>query len=222
MTTIEQYYEDYWQSPDAYHDPSTPARQRLLLKSLAALPGGSRVLDVGCGRGEFCEFFRQQGFHAVGSDISETAIRHASEAYPGITFHAGPIEGLVAAYDESFDVVFSSEVIEHLFDVPGYLLTINRLLKPGGLFILTTPYHGFAKNVLIDLFGFAKHYDPFGQHIRFFDRVGMRRCLHTFGFVSIRWAGYGRPWPLWKSMFVVARKTCEAQPLLFGTQGRHA
>ena len=221
MTSIEQYYEDYWQGPEVYHDPSTPARQRLLKVAFSTLPRGSRVLDVGCGRGEFCHFFETQGYRAFGTDISNAAVQYASQAFPDIPFHAGPVESMVQEHGDSFDAVFSSEVIEHLFDVPGYLLAVNRLLKPNGLFVLTTPYHGLMKNVLIDLFGFAKHYDPFGQHIRFFDRKGLTKCLRTFGFTPFRLTGYGRPWPLWKSMFVAARKTCAAQPLKFGTQGAY-
>ena len=56
MADIETYYEAYWDTPEDYDDPTTPMRQTLF-KDRASLPGGARILDVGCGRGEFCAFF---------------------------------------------------------------------------------------------------------------------------------------------------------------------
>jgi len=220
MQSINEYYEKYWQNPTDYIDPSTPVRQALLRRFLKLTPPGGMILDLGCGTGEFCEFFRTHGFHAEGSDLSRAAITHARKTHPGITFHAGEAATLLPHRTGLYDLIFSSEVIEHLFDVGGWLAAINDLLKPDGLLILTTPYHGFAKNLAIDIFGYSKHYDPLGQHIRFFDRAGLSRCLKLTGFTPLAWTGYGRPWPFWKSMFVVARKTRPCSGLKVSTQGR--
>jgi len=220
MPSIEQYYENYWEDPEEYSDPTTPQRFALLERVLPRIPAGGSVLDVGCGRGEFCDFFAKHGYRAEGTDLSHAAIKYSREKYPAITFHAGAVESLLPARAGQFDAVFSSEVIEHLFDVGAYLLAINSLLKNGGLFILTTPYHGLAKNIAIDALNYAGHYDPMGQHIRFFDKKGLRRCLESFAFEPLNWWGYGRPWPFWKSFFVVSRKAGQATPLKVGTQGR--
>ena len=223
MPSIEQYYEQYWEDPESYSDPTTPQRQALLRRVLAEVPKGGRILDVGCGRGEFCDFFAKAGYRAEGTDLSKAAVDYARQHYPAATYHAGPVEDLLApaqARAGAFDMVFSSEVIEHLFDVGTYLLSINHLLKDGGLVVLTTPYHGLVKNVMIDLFNYSGHYDPMGQHIRFFDKRGLDRCLRSHAFTPVHWWGYGRPWPLWKSFFVVARKTGQAKALGVGTQGR--
>ena len=64
--------------------------------------------------------------------------------------------------DESFDVCFSTEVIEHLFDIRGLVGEIHRALRPGGSFPLTTPYHGWLKNLIIISRGFEKHFDVEG------------------------------------------------------------
>lgn len=220
MGTIEQYYENYWEDPESYSDPTTPQRQALLAKVLPSIPKGGLILDVGCGRGEFCDYFVKQGYRAEGTDISQAAVRYAQEHFPEAKFHACDVQDLLPARAGEFDAVFSSEVIEHLFDVGAYLLAINHLLKPGGLLILTTPHHGLVKNIVIDLMNYSGHYDPMGQHIRFFDRRGMTRCLSAFEFEPLHWWGYGRPWPMWKSMFVVARKARQAKALEVGTQGR--
>ena len=220
MPSIEQYYENYWEDPEAYSDPTTPQRQRLLGRVLPRLAKGGLILDVGCGRGEFCDFFVKQGFRAEGTDLSHAAVKYAQEHYPSAVFHAALAEDMLPARAGAFDMVFSSEVIEHLFDVGTYLMAINHLMKDGGTLVLTTPYHGLAKNLTIDLLNYAGHYDPMGQHIRFFDTKSMRSCLRTFGFEVDHWWGYGRPWPFWKSFFVVARKVAQAKPVSVGTQGR--
>jgi SAM-dependent methyltransferase len=209
MATVNEYYERYWDAPETYYDPTTPRRQQLLRRHLATLPEGSRVLDLGCGRGEFCEFFRSLGFEAEGIDISSQVVAHARDAHHGIPFHVGEAASLLPVRAGAYDCVFSSEVIEHLFDVGEYLSAVNRLLKPGGLYVLTTPYHGLLKNVLIDALNYRGHYDPLGQHIRFFDRRGLADCLERFGFRPLVWTGYGRPWPFWKSFFVVSRKAAD-------------
>jgi 2-polyprenyl-3-methyl-5-hydroxy-6-metoxy-1,4-benzoquinol methylase len=210
MASIEQYYEQYWEAPEQYNDPTTPLRQALLRTHLASLPKGARGLDVGCGRGEFCQFFQKElGFTAAGTDLSQAAIAYAQKHHPGIDFRAGPIEQFVADWRESMDFVFCSEVVEHLFDVPAFLSDLNRCTKPDGLVLLTTPYHGLIKNLAITLTNFAGHYDVAGQHIRFFDTKGLTRVLTHAGYQPLHWTGYGRPWPFWKSFFVVAKKIGE-------------
>ena len=213
MQDVREYYERYWDKPEEYNDPTTPARTALLRQHLSDLPAGSRVLDLGCGRGEFCALFKSMGFAAEGIDISAQVIDYARAKYPEIPFHSGEADTLVQSHANAFDCIFSSEVIEHLFDVGGYLTCINRLLKPGGRYILTTPYHGFLKNVMVDLLNYQKHYDPLGQHIRFFDRKGLESALRQFGFEPLVWTGYGRPWPFWKSFFVVSRQVGQPVPV---------
>lgn len=210
MADIKTYYEQYWDAPEEYTDSTGPLREALLRKHVGHLPRGSRVLDVGCGRGEFVAFFKSMGFEAEGIDLSEAGIRYARERFPGMTFHAGETDVLLPQKAGWYDLLFSSEVIEHLFDVPAYLHACNALLKPGGLLVLTTPYHGLVKNLLLDVLNYGKHYDPLGQHIRFFDTASLGLCLRRWGFEPTVWSGYGRPWPLYKSFFVVSRKAAES------------
>lgn len=204
--SIDQYYERYWELPEEYDDPTTAQRQALWTRHVTTLPKGARVLDVGCGRGEFCAFFASLGLTPMGTDISSQAVEFARRQHPQIPFEACVVETLLPRHAGAFDAVFSSEVIEHLFDVATFLESIHALLKPGGLLVLTTPYHGLIKNITLDLLNYAGHYNPLGQHIRFYDKKSLNMCLTRTGFEPLVWSGYGRPWPYWKSFFVISRR----------------
>ena len=120
-------------------------------------------------------------------------------------------EGLPFA-SEAFAAIWCTEVLEHLFDVHTALTELNRVLMPGGLLVLTVPYHGLIKNLLIALGGFERHFNPYLSHLRFFTRKSLGACLAQGGFLALSWGGVGRYWPLWMSHFVVARKTANPSP----------
>lgn len=215
MSGASDYYERYWADPMAappLNDPTTPVRKQMLRDALAGLPQGARVLDAGCGGGDFSEVINSFGYTATGTDLSESAIRFARNRFPKLDFAVGGPETLLPDHAGKFAAAWSSEVIEHVYDVYGFLCAVHECLAPGGILVLTTPYHGLIKNIVIDLFNYAKHYDPFAGHIRFFDKRSLDRVLRHCGFTPIKWMGYGRPWPLYKSFFVVASKTHKPSP----------
>jgi len=204
------YYEAYWESEEAppARDPTTPARKRRLMDALRRLgiPEGSRILDLGCGTGEFTRFVADHGYQAFGVDIASTPIERARSRHPGVRFERLDDNLGIPAGPGTFDAVWSTEVIEHVLDVGAYLAEVRRVLRDDGLFILTTPYHARLKNVLVCLAKFDRHFDPEGGHIRFFDRRGLERCLARAGLQPVEWSGIGRCWPLHRTWFVVSRK----------------
>jgi 2-polyprenyl-3-methyl-5-hydroxy-6-metoxy-1,4-benzoquinol methylase len=109
--------------------------------------------------------------------------------------------------DEAFDACLATEVVEHILDVQAFIREIHRMIARDGLFLLTTPYHGWLKNVIIITRNFHRHFDPTGDHIRFFSKSSLTCCLTAGGFRVETVRGIGRVWPVWKSMFVVARRT---------------
>ncbi len=96
-----------------------------------------RLLDVGCGGGRFLRRMQKRGWQVVGTDFDEQATRKVSERY-GIETHVGDLPqcALPAA---SFDAITLSQAIEHLYDPQATLRECLRLLKPGGLLVMTTP-----------------------------------------------------------------------------------
>jgi 2-polyprenyl-3-methyl-5-hydroxy-6-metoxy-1,4-benzoquinol methylase len=215
-----EFYEQYWRQPEA--DPESGQlvgeRKALLKVALNHLPPRAKVLDIGCGSGLFTAFLEDMGFDVVGVDISETAVRYARQRYAGVRFETASVEQGLSFKNDEFDIVWCSEVLEHLFDVGAALTEISRVLRPGGKFVLTTPYHGLVKNLIVCVLAFERHYDPCGPHIRFFTRRSLKLCLEKAGFTVERWGGVGRFWPVWMSHFVVARKVSMLNDVREGTR----
>lgn len=204
------FYDRYWSAshPPPDSDPTTPARRAKLIDALRkhGISPSCTILDLGCGRGDFVRFLVESGFSASGVDISAEAINSAKERAPKCTFSVLNEDQTIPHDSGKYDAVWSTEVLEHVFDIHQHLSEVNRVLKDQGIYILTTPFHGRLKNSLIALTKFDSHFDPEGGHIRFFDRAGLQRCLTKANLAPITWTGIGRFWPIYRTWFVVAKK----------------
>jgi ubiquinone biosynthesis O-methyltransferase len=111
-----------------------------LLKNKIGSLNGKKILDVGCGDGVLSYLVAKQGAEVSGIGYSDIAIEFAKEKSKRlkIDFKQGSAYELPFK-DNSFDAVISSDVIEHLEDVPTYLSEINRVCKNGGTVVITTP-----------------------------------------------------------------------------------
>lgn len=102
---------------------------------------GLRLLDIGCGGGLISEPMCRLGADVVAVDASEknikTASVHAVASGLEIDFRNNTAEAL-AETDEQFDIIINMEVIEHVADVDTYLVACRKLLKPGGIMLLST------------------------------------------------------------------------------------
>jgi len=110
---------------------------------------------------------------------------------------------------EKYDVIVSMEVIEHLYSPKTYLANIYTWLNDDRYLILTTPYHGYLKNLTITLLNkFDNHFNPLweGGHIKFFSKGTMFNILKDSGLKPIKFTGCGRIHYLWKSMVILCKK----------------
>jgi 2-polyprenyl-6-hydroxyphenyl methylase/3-demethylubiquinone-9 3-methyltransferase len=112
-----------------------------------------------------------------------------------------------------FDIVVSTEVVEHLYAPKAYIKGCFSALKPGGRIICTTPYHGYLKNLTLSLMGkWDDHANPLwdGGHIKLWSRNTLGRLLSLGGFQNIQFTGAGRlPW-LWMTMVMSGVKPADS------------
>lgn len=105
---------------------------------------GRRVLDLGCGLGEYVRGFAREGAQALGSDVAldrlvEARQRVAKSGTTGVLGFMGAAGEALPFRDDSLDVIVLNEVIEHVQDDRATLREISRVLRPGGRCILYAP-----------------------------------------------------------------------------------
>jgi 2-polyprenyl-6-hydroxyphenyl methylase/3-demethylubiquinone-9 3-methyltransferase len=196
---------------NATSNPSHSYLLPVIRKQLQSLPRESRILDLGCGNGSLTAAWADAKWQVHGVDASETGIQHASAAYPIHLFSCAPIgPNFVSGYRESsFDAVVCAEVIEQLYLPRSLVGCAFELLRPGGLFVVTTPHNDYFKNLVLAVTGsMDRHWTVLwdGGHIKFWSWKTIRSILEEGGFIRPQFFGAGRAPFLWKSMAVACRK----------------
>jgi 2-polyprenyl-6-hydroxyphenyl methylase/3-demethylubiquinone-9 3-methyltransferase len=169
-----------------------------------------RIFDAGCGDGTLLGSLEHAGLVLAGCDASASGVRSANERWPKLRIEVCSIyDDLAARFGSSWDAVVSSEVIEHLYAPRAFVRRARELLRPGGRLILSTPYHGYVKNLVLAASGrldahFTALWD--GGHIKFWSYRTLTALLSEAGFSEFRFIGAGRVPFVWKSMIVTARR----------------
>lgn len=108
--------------------------------ALSFIKETDRVLEIGCGDGYGAILLSDSGANVVAIDVDNDSISYAKRKYDKENLSFELYDGKVIDYpSQSFDVIVSFQVIEHVTDVKAYLNNIKRLLKSEGLLIITTP-----------------------------------------------------------------------------------
>lgn len=132
-----------------------PARfgyfRHTLVELLRINPRGAAALDVGCGGGSLAEEFSRLGCQVTGVDPAEAALAvaraHAAASGLAITYRAGTGEALPCA-DETFDIVYCCDTLEHVINPDQVIAEVARALKPGGVFFYDTINRSWLSKLL--------------------------------------------------------------------------
>ena len=144
-------------------------RHFMLEPHLKAPLQGKKLIDIGCGGGLLCEPMARLGADVTGIDASEknigTASHHANQSALSIDYRATTAEKLAKAQPESFDIVLTMEVVEHVADLNLFLESGAGLLKPGGMMVLST-LNRTAKSFAFAIIGaeYVLRWLPRGTH----------------------------------------------------------
>ena len=185
---MKDYYEQVWERlPDRLEPPDFSIRRRFLR---AAVRSGDRALDLGCGEGVFTAELADAGATAVGAEVAEAAIARARAAHPDLDFLPVPLDGPLPFSDRAFDLVWASEVLEHIADTERWLAEVRRVLVPGGKLLLTTPSHGRLR---VAVLGVERFSEPFGDHLHLYTRRSLMAALDELGFGQVEVRAVGGP-----------------------------
>ena len=205
---VPAYTEFEWHTERAANGASGEKLTDVFVALVKKLDGVRSICDLGCGNGQIAGRLAALGYEVTGIDASRSGIRIAQQTYPEVKFVEGLINRELTDL-QTFDLVISSDVIEHLYRPSDLLEAARALLKPGGHLLLGTPYHGYLKNLALAITGcmdlhFSALHD--GGHIKFFSVKTLSQLLTTYSFEALTFTYYGRaPW-LWKNMICHARK----------------
>lgn len=156
----------------------------LRFMTLSGEPAGT-LLDVGCGGGRFLNRMKKRGWQVEGTDFDEQAARKVSSRY-GITTHVGDLSQC-ALPANSFDAITLSQAIEHLYEPQATLLECLRILKPGGLLVITTP--NFLCLGAAEFGAFWRGWEA-PRHLQLFSVDSLRKLTQRAGFDVIEASTY--------------------------------
>ena len=149
-TGAGSFYDAGYLAKSGTMHPRTTARYHEILEFIeAGIDRAGRMVEVGFGNGQFLMAARERGWETLGVEINRAACDHVGQSL-GIETMCGAFE-TVPIPPRSIDLVASMETIEHLFDPVGFVQRSHEVLKPGGIFFLTTPNAGCLTSNLIGM-----------------------------------------------------------------------
>lgn len=160
------------------------SRLKKCIKVMKSLKPG-RLLDIGCSSGDWATYWTNLGWECSGVDIDRDHVAIARQR--GIDAkHCDLNHDPLPFEDQSFDLIFAGEVIEHLIDTDGFLRELQRCVRPGGAVLVTTPNLVSFENrvrILLGIYPIWVNYNLAGSgHVRAYTLRVLKRQLREYGF----------------------------------------
>lgn len=216
MNSVPLPAEFHWSAEHAANGASGEGLAEKIIGIVKRFEDVRTICDLGCGNGYISGRLSTLGYDVTGVDSSKSGLEIARREYPAVKFVEAQVDSQLSSQlnTRDFDLVISSDVIEHLYRPANLLEAAARLMKPGALLIVGTPYHGYVKNLVLALAGkmdahFSVLHD--GGHIKFFSVKTLTQLIENHSFTNVDFEFYGRMAFLWKNMICIARKADDAR-----------
>ncbi|HYM06356.1 MAG TPA: methyltransferase domain-containing protein [Terriglobales bacterium] len=186
-----RFWPQYWKTVSLGFNPDHQPEYGVLMKHLS--PGQS-VLDIGCGRGVLVRELLPKGYKARGIDFDADSILDSVAQAGYFPAEIGDLNQLPYV-DNSFDAILVAGTIEHVFEGPQRGFSeVYRVLRPGGVVVLTIPYINLVRKVLLPFYlarDVVFSYFPERKRKLFFEYVFTRSevvaLLSRAGFSVCEW-----------------------------------
>jgi 2-polyprenyl-3-methyl-5-hydroxy-6-metoxy-1,4-benzoquinol methylase len=182
----QEFLDAVWDDVPEGAEPEHFASRRDFL--LSHVEAGQAVLDLGSGEGAFSAALAQAGARPIAVDVADEPLRRLRARFPQLSDvrRATAGEELPVAGRE-VDVVWAGEVLEHVVDVGATATEMRRVLKPGGVALVTTPDHPWRVRArwVLSARAFERDLHPYADHVRFFTARTLRMVLDDAGFDRI-------------------------------------
>ena len=152
-------------------------------QGIIPLPFDSKkILDIGCGSGDFLLLASQDGWDVCGTEVSQQTVDEANQKLGGNYVRQCSID-VIKPLPNMYDVITCYHVIEHLLDPVEMLQQAYTALKPGGIFFLETP-NASSLGAKIRREKWSEIKPP--EHVNFFDRKSISYSLSYVGFQKVK------------------------------------
>lgn len=202
---MKKFYERYWDNQEVLDD----FRYKWpVVKKYIPTKKNIRLLDFGCGKGVILQKILKinPALKITGVDVSDQALKVTRKKLPNQKFIKID-EGVILPFDDNtFDFITVLDVLEHVYDTQLIYKELARILKPRGKILITVPFYGLIKNLIIATFAFEFVYNPQSPHIRFYTKKSLSRELKQVYLKPLRFEYFGRFYPISHGMLCLATK----------------
>jgi SAM-dependent methyltransferase len=175
---LEEHYQGYGRND--YLSPITIKRYHELLDKMESFRKTNKILDVGCGIGYFLAVAKERGWEVYGTEYTNEAVRICEEK--GINMQKGVLNNENYEKD-SFDIITSFEVIEHINNPNEELRNFYSLLRPGGLVYVTTPnFNSLLRYRLKEKYNVISY----PEHLSYYSPKTLTKVFQDCGFKTLK------------------------------------
>ena len=202
---MKDFDERYWKKKEILGDYGYKVK---LIKKLVPLEEGLEILDFGCGKGNITldMLSVNPSLSITGVDVSKIAIASARKKMPKHKFYTIADGKKLPFKDNSFDFITALDILMCVYDTELIFKELSRVLKPKGKLLITEPYYGLLKNIVIALIGFERVFNPRGATIRFYTKKSLMNEIKAVGLSPVTFGYYGRFYPFSRGMYCISRK----------------